>query len=282
MTIRKEVEFAGIGIHTGEFSKVRLIPATESDAGKPPGIIFWRNGVAIPAHINFAVSSHRCVVLSNENESVSTVEHLLATLWAFGITDVHILVDGAEVPIGEGDALHWVRLLKEAGKQELPYKVDLVYINEPVEVRGERIGPYALATPSDRLSIRYTFVHEHPFIGVQNFYCDNLREAFVSEIAPARTFGFIEEVERLLRMGLGRGGSLQNCVIIFSNGYSTPLRFKDELVRHKVLDLLGDMSLLCAELVAQIDVYSGGHSLHMQLMKRIWEKVMEREKRVEG
>ncbi|MCX7777467.1 MAG: UDP-3-O-acyl-N-acetylglucosamine deacetylase [Armatimonadetes bacterium] len=277
MTIKNEVEFSGIGIHTGELVKVRLVPEMEPVKEAPTGVIFVREGVAIPAHITFVSSSRRCVVLSNGGVSVGTVEHLLAALWAFGITDVRIYVEGPEIPIGEGNAMHWVKLLSEAGVRELPYERSLIRIKEPIEVGDEQKGIYAMAEPCDRLCVHYTFKHERPFIGTQSFFGYDLRGLFVNEIAPARTFGFIEEVEELRRAGLGKGGSLDNCLIVFADGYSAPLKFENELVRHKVLDLLGDTVLLGRELIARIEVCMGGHDLHLQLMKRIWKRVIRDE-----
>lgn len=277
MTIKSEIEFCGIGIHSGEFAKVKLVPSTRPAEALQTGIIFLRDGVAIPAHLAFVSSSRRCVVLSSNGVSISTVEHLLAALWAFGITDVHIHDDGPEVPIGEGDAMHWVRLLNEAGVLELPYERELIRLTEPIKVCGVREGSYALAVPSDKLCVHYTFKHERPFIGTQVFSSCDLRGSFASEIAPARTFGFVEEIEELRRAGLGCGGSLQNCLVVFHDGYSAPLRFENELVRHKVLDLLGDLALLGVELIAQIEVCMGGHDLHLQLMRHIWERVMRDE-----
>lgn len=282
MTIKSEVEFCGVGIHSGEFARVRLLPSVEPIEAAQTGIIFVKDGVAIPAHLSFVSSSQRRVVLSSGRVSIGTVEHLLAALWAFGITDVCIHVEGPEVPIGEGDAMHWVKLLSEVGVQELPYERELIRLAEPIKVCGSREGSYALATPSDKLCVHYTFKHERPFIGTQVFSSCDLRGSFASEIAPARTFGFVEEIEELQRAGLGCGGSVQNCLIVFANGYSAPLRFENELVRHKVLDLLGDLALLGRELVARIEVCMGGHELHLQLIRRIWERVMRDERRAEG
>jgi len=276
-TIAKGVEYEGIGLHTGTLTKVRLIPVSEVDKNSPTGIVFLRDGVAIPAHLTFVKSSQRCVVLSNGDVSVSTVEHLLAALYSFGISDVHIFVEGQEIPIGSGDATHWVRLLMEAGTRELEQERKVITVHKPIEVRDERTGAYARAVADKKLSVHYTFEHERPFIGVQSFLCDDLRAHFISDIAPARTFGFIEEVEELFKRGLGKGGSLENCLIVFSDGYSAPLRFEDELVRHKVLDLIGDLALLGVDLNAHVEVYKGGHELHLQLIHHIWERLMSGE-----
>jgi UDP-3-O-[3-hydroxymyristoyl] N-acetylglucosamine deacetylase len=281
-TIAKEVEYEGIGLHTGTLTRVKLIPVFEVDESYPSGIVFLCDGVAIPAHLTFVKSSQRCVVLSNGDVSVSTVEHLLAALYSFGISDVHILVRGQEIPIGNGDATHWVKLLMEAGTKELGQERKVITVREPIEVRDERSGAYARVVGDKKLSVHYTFEHERPFIGVQSFFCDDLKAHFINDIAPARTFGFIEEVEELLERGLGKGGSLENCLIVFSDGYSAPLRFEDELVRHKVLDLIGDLALLGADLNARVEVYKGGHELHLQLAHLIWERLMSGEGEIQS
>lgn len=281
-TIAETVEYSGIGIHSGERTHVRLLPAIERVGDLPSGIVFWRNGVPIPAHVNYVKSTARGITLGNNDVQVHTVEHLLATLWAFGITDVHIEVEGCEIPIGGGDASHWVELLRRAGRLTLPGVRQPVRLPAPLEIHAPNEDAYIRAWDAPQLRVRYIFARDHPLVGRQEFTSDELRNSFASEIAPARTFAFIEEVESLLQRGFGQGGSFDNCLVIYPDHYSAPLRFYNELVRHKVLDLLGDLMLLGSDLCASVEVYRGGHELHVAFIRDLWQKVGACDERASG
>lgn len=274
-TLARKVTVNGLGLHTGEWVNVFLHPAQEGE-----GIVFYvrdgRRVVHIPALTPFVADTRRRVVLAKDGVSVQTVEHLLAACFGIGITDLVVEVKGAELPIGDGSAQLWVDAFKEAS---------IVPLNEPAPIFSpaktvtvQDGNALITVAPNDRFTATVTFVTDHPLVGVQTATFDEETDDFVTAIAPARTFGFWEEVEALLTQGLAKGGSLENALVVFPDRYSSPLRFPDELARHKLLDLMGDLTLLGRQWKARVTARASGHSLHHRLCQTLWHQVAQEEK----
>ncbi len=267
-TIARPTSVLGIGLHSGKKVTLKLLPAT-SDTG----IVFQRVDKAglppIKAHANFVGATENNTTLGEGAGAVHTVEHLLSALYGFGINNLYIEVDGPEIPIMDGSSGSFVFLLKEAGVSQLNKSREFLVITERVRVQdGEK---WAEVSPSSALSIDSTIAFPHPLIGVQKksfrFSC----ESYISEIARARTFGLLSDVDYLKRRGLIKGGSLDNAIVLDDFKVVNPegLRFVDEFVRHKVLDTIGDMSLLGHDIAAKITTYKSGHNIHNQLCRAI-------------
>lgn len=263
------VAVEGIGIHTGEPCRVTIEPGVKED-----GIVFVRGFAEIPARAEFVTDTSRCTKLSADDESVSTVEHLMSALVGLGVPWARVTVDGPELPILDGSAQGWVNALRKlgAGRDLSPtyrnYNVHLKEISEPIRVDGKN-GSYIAATPAEKLSITLTIEYDHPVIGSQTAYFTE-GDDYATEIAPARTFGLRSEVDALLAAGLAKGGSLDNAVIVENDGYSTPLRFPNELARHKILDLLGDLYLSGGLPKADIIAVKPSHTLNVALASRLF------------
>ncbi len=268
-TLRESEKVEGIGLHSGEKSVVWLHPA---EAGI--GILFRvksAQGTAIvPALVPFVADTRRRVVLKKDGVAVQTVEHLLAACFGMGVTDLVVEVHGVELPIGDGSAQIWVEAFKVAGIADLG-KPAPSFI--PQKVAVEHGEAAVIVEANEGFNARYIFVTEHPLVGVQEADFDWRTNDFAAEIAPARTFGFWEEVQPLWEQGLAKGGSLENAIVIFQDRYSVPLRFQNELARHKLLDLMGDLMLLGVRLQAKVYARSSGHSLHFQLCQILWQRV---------
>jgi UDP-3-O-[3-hydroxymyristoyl] N-acetylglucosamine deacetylase len=187
---------------------------------------------------------------------------------ACGITDLDIHIDGPEVPIVDGSALPFMHLIDAAGVRELGAEIAVLRLAKPIEVvDGEKS---IRMTPSNRLVLKYKIDFDHPVIGREAFHFDFEHDSFLKKIAPARTFGFMRDVEKLRAAGLARGGSVENCIVLDDRGVvSGSLRFKDEFVRHKILDLLGDLALIGRPIVGEITAHRAGHALHSRFVEKI-------------
>src|SRR5947209_15155772 len=265
-TINANVSITGIGMHSGIYTRVELHPAR---AGS--GIQFVRadlDGLRIPALQASTTALDYATTVGKDDVAVGTVEHLLAAVMAFGITDLDIRIDGPEVPIVDGSALPFMHLIDAAGVRGLGAEVPVLRITEPIElVDGEKS---IRITPANRLILNYRIDFAHPAIGRQSFHFDYHRDNFLRKIAPARTYGFLRDVEKLRAAGLARGGSVENCIVLDDDGVMNgPLRFRDEFVRHKILDLLGDLALLGRPIVGEITAHRAGHAMHSQFVAKI-------------
>lgn len=263
-TIAKPIRVTGVGIHTGTEGAVTLAPAPFG-----AGLVFRREDVAIPAEAACVVDTSRCTVLGKQGITISTVEHLLSACAGLGITDLSVEVDGPELPIGDGSALVWTNALQNAGRvlgDDLPPAPRL---DAPMIVTGKG-GAFVAAYPSDALRVTVAVSFEHPLVGTQVARFDASRDEYVSAVAPARTFGFIEEVEALRAAGLARGGSFDNAVVVYPDHYSTDLRFPEELARHKLLDVMGDLLLSGIHgLRADIIAVKPSHRLNTQFAAQL-------------
>ena len=269
-TLASEIGIEGVGLHSGHTIRMRLVPA---DPGQ--GIVFVRTdegGVSIPATLDHAGPSFYATVLRRNGVSVSTIEHLMAALYALQVDDLRVELDGPEVPILDGSSRPFVDLILEAGRRELDAEREYLTLVRPLTVTLEdkRIAAY----PCREYRVTYAVDFNHPLLGYQELSASLWGDsAFAEKLAPARTFTFESEVEDLRRNGLALGGSLDNAVVLGDEGIlnDSQLRFPDEFVRHKMLDLTGDLSLLGRPLRAHVVAYRAGHDLHGRLARRIWQ-----------
>lgn len=265
-TINTDVSITGIGLHSGIYTTVALHPTQPGS-----GITFVRadlHGLRIPALQASTTALDYATTVGKDDVSVGTVEHLLSAIMACGITDVDIHIDGPEVPIVDGSAIPFLHLIDAAGVRDLGSEIPVLRITEPIEiVDGEKS---IRMTPSNRLVLKYKIDFPHRAIGKQSLVFDFHHDNFLKKIAPARTFGFVQDVEKLRAAGLARGGSVENCIVLDEKGVMNgPLRFRDEFVRHKILDLLGDLALIGRPIVGEITAHKAGHAMHSRFVERI-------------
>lgn len=267
-TIAKEVFTSGVGIHTGQKINLRLFPA-EADTG----IRFRRTDIAnapvLTATATTVGATENNTTLGSGLAAVHTVEHLLSAFYGLGINNVICEIDGPEVPIMDGSAASFVFLLKETGIRNLNKSKKFLVVLETVEVTdGDK---WARFEPSPNLVIDSTIVFAHPVIKTQRevfeFSCEN----FINEISRARTFGMLKDVDTLKRKGLIKGGSLNNAVVLddFNVVNNEGLRYQNEFVRHKILDTIGDISLLGYDIAGKVTTYKSGHALHNMLCRKL-------------
>ena len=267
-TINAVVGITGIGLHSGIYTRLELKPA---HAGS--GITFVRadlNELRIPALQACTTALEYATTIGRDDVSVGTIEHLLSALVASGITDIDIHIDGPEVPIIDGSALPFIHLIDAAGIRQMNEEIDVLRIDEPIEVvEGDKS---IRMVPARKLVLRYRIDFAHPAIGRQTCQFELGHDNFARKIAPARTFGFMREVEKLRAAGLARGGSVENCIALDDQRViNGPLRFRDEFVRHKILDLLGDLALVGRPMVGEITANRAGHALHSRFVARVLE-----------
>jgi UDP-3-O-[3-hydroxymyristoyl] N-acetylglucosamine deacetylase len=268
-TLAQPLSFSGIGLHSGRPVKVTIAPA-----GANHGLRFVRADLPgkpeILAHYTRVVDTTRATTLGEGGFTLSTVEHLLAALRGLGVDNARIKVEGPELPIMDGSAAPFSGLLTATGLRELPWPRAYILIRKPVELKQ---GDQWMRVSPGEPSITYTIDFNHPLIRRQRYRVSLKAESFCSEIAPARTFGFLKEVQHLQNQGLALGGSLDNAVVLDDTGVLNPggLRFPEECVRHKILDAVGDLALLGLPLLGRLEVGRGSHELHctfLQLLMR--------------
>ncbi len=257
-TLGATVELAGIGLHTGAAARVRLRPQR---AGSGMRFQLVDPNVTFPALAEYIVDTRRATVVGSGGATVSTVEHLLSALFALGVDNASIEVEGPEIPVLDGSSAAFVRAIEQAGlvAQHVPRRT--LVVDRPLIFRD---GDALLAiAPADTFRIRFA-VDFAPPVGAQYIDATVEPDFYAREIAPARTFGYLHEVEALRSAGLARGGSLDNALVFAPEGPLSPLRWQNEVVRHKVLDLIGDFALLGAWPRCDIVSIKSGHRLHAQ------------------
>lgn len=266
-TIKNKVEYRGVGLNSGKDVLLRLVPARVNT-----GIIFKiKEKGNIRACVTNVVKSAREVVLRDNNIEVRTVEHILAALLGCSINNIYIELDNPEPPIGDGSSKIYVDLIKEAGVIAQEDEIKIIKIDEPMWVTEK--DRQVIVLPDEEFRITYLIQHSHKVVGLQYASFNINEEIFAKEIAPARTFGFLSEVEDLRKQGLIKGGSLENAVVIGEDRIiNDNLRFKDELVRHKILDLIGDISLVGCPVRGHFIALKSGHNLNIRLAKKIFSK----------
>ena len=274
-TLACPVTYTDIGLHSGQPVSLELKPAVADS-----GIVFCRVDLAdkptVKAEANNVTSTMRATTLEAGRAKVFTVEHLMAALYVLGVDNCIVEMSSAEAPVGDGSALPFVRLIEQAGLVELAKPRAILAVDKVVEVsdngRSIRIGPY------DGLKISFTSCNSHPLLGQQVAEYEVSPDVFIRDIAPARTIGFMHEVNALKAKGLALGGSLENTLVYDETTHLNTPRFPDELVRHKILDVLGDLALLGCPLRGHIIAVQSGHALNTALAAKLWHSVHSEKK----
>ena len=261
-TIAKKVHNVGIGLHKGEPIRLTLEPL---EAGS--GIVFYRSdlGVSFKAEPKNVINTQMATVVGNEKGYISTIEHLMSAINAYGIDNIRIIVDANEIPVMDGSSASFCMLLDEAGVRELDANKKALIIKRAVEIReGDKL---VRLSPSKSPKFDYTIKFSHPLIGTQHHVFEFSKKSYLKEISRARTFGFLKDVQALRSMGLALGGSLENAVVIDENKILNPegLRFENEFVRHKILDAIGDLALVGAPILGDYTAFAGSHDLNHKL-----------------
>ncbi len=261
-TIAKKVHNVGIGLHKGEPIRLTLEPL---EAGS--GIVFYRSdlGISFKAEPKNVINTQMATVVGNEKGYISTIEHLMSAINAYGIDNIRIIVDANEIPVMDGSSASFCMLLDEAGVRELDANKKALIIKRAVEIHeGDKL---VRLSPSKSPKFDYTIKFSHPLIGTQHYVFEFSKKAYLKEISRARTFGFLKDVQALRSMGLALGGSLENAVVIDENKILNPegLRFENEFVRHKILDAIGDLALVGAPILGDYTAFAGSHDLNHKL-----------------
>jgi UDP-3-O-[3-hydroxymyristoyl] N-acetylglucosamine deacetylase len=265
-TIRAAVECAGIGLHSGAPVHIRILPAA---AGR--GIVFRRvdlDGYEIEATGRNLARVSYATSLMKKGVLISTTEHLLSAFIGMGIDNAVVELDNLELPILDGSAWPFVELIRKAGIRKQRRLRTYLRIRRELELREG--NKFIAVYPSDTYSVSYTINFPHPLIGKETFRAELQDGNYLRQIAPARTFGFREDEQAMRNMGLIRGASRENCIVLTKNGIENPpLRYADEFVRHKVLDLIGDLALIGRQILGNVVADRAGHAMHNALVSRL-------------
>ncbi len=259
------MSFSGIGLHTGRHATVTLKPAPRDS-----GIIFNRvdRMTVIRSHIGAVTDTAFATTLGSGNVKIKTVEHILAALAGLGIDNLIIEVDGPEIPILDGSSTELVSIILQGGIAKQGKKMPYMRIIKPLLMEDGHAEIAVFPYEGRKITFRIHFTHH--LLGEQNLSVELNEETFIKEVAPARTFGFLKDVQYMMANGLAKGGSLNNAIILGDDGVlnSSGLRFKDEFVRHKILDSIGDFSLIGFPIYGHILSNKAGHSTNLKFMKK--------------
>ena len=268
-TLARGVEFSGVGLFTGEFSHIRLLPGEANT-----GIVFQRIDLPdkplIPALLSYVSETPRCTCLANGNASVRMVEHLLSALHGLGIDNAFIEMQGPEIPASDGSALEFVQMIEQVGCGFLDEPKKIIQIDRPIF--WSEGHTHLIALPSETFRISYTLHYPHTSaIGSQYYSLDVNPEIYRSEIAKCRTFSLYEEIAPLMAKGMFKGAGLERGVLIQGDKILNPegVRCSDEMVRHKILDLMGDMALIGAYIKGHIIAVRSGHASNIAFSKKV-------------
>ena len=278
-TIKSTIEISGIGLHKGEEIKLTLKPSENNDER---GIIFKRIDVSgknnvIKIDYRNLFDLERGTNIKNEDDvKVHTIEHFLSSLSITGVTDILVEISGNELPILDGSSIGFVEKLLEAEIVELNEEIESVVITEPVIFSDEKAGKYVMALPYDGFKISYTIDFNHSFLKSQYYELEVNLENYMENIAKCRTFAFDYEIDFLKKNNLALGGSLENAVVVGAEGPLNPegLRYPDEFVRHKILDIIGDLYVLGIPVKAHIIAIKAGHYVNSRLTEMIAKKYL--------
>ena len=265
-TLRRSISCAGIGLHSGGKVTLSLRPAPADS-----GIRFRRadlGGLEVPATVQHVRGINLATGLGRDAVKVDTVEHLLAALISLGVDNAVVELNSPEVPIMDGSAAPFIYLIQEAGVKPVSAPRRYLKVLRPMSLsRGDkRIALY----PSDHFKVTYSIAFDHPLLRHQSRTIRITEDSFIEEIAPARTFGFLKEVEMMRQQGLALGGSLENAIVVGETGVlNNALRFDDEFVRHKILDAIGDMALVGHPIIGHLVAHRGGHALHTEFAAQV-------------
>jgi UDP-3-O-[3-hydroxymyristoyl] N-acetylglucosamine deacetylase len=268
-TLRRQISCVGIGLHSGNKVNLSLKPAPVDF-----GIRFRRTDLGdheVPATVRHLAGIQLATGLARNEVSVETVEHLLAALTSVGVDNVLIELNSPEVPIMDGSAAPFIYLINEAGVKRLDAPRKYLKIVRPIAIsRGDkRIALY----PSDHFKVTYSISYDHPLLRHQSRTLRITEHSFVEEVAPARTFTFLKDVEMMRQNGLALGGSLENAIVLGETGIlNNALRFEDEFVRHKILDAIGDLALVGYPVIGHLVAHRAGHALHTEFAAKIIEE----------
>lgn len=264
-TIGKDVTYKGLGLHSGMPVTMTMHPAAPG-----AGIIFKRSdlpgGPEVPAQSRYITNTLRATTLEKGEAKVFTVEHVLSALYALQIDNCVIEMDSPEPPVGDGSAKTFCDMVQEAGIETQDEMIPILTLDTSAAVYED--NKFITALPYDGLRITFTSINPHPLLGTQMRDVVIDYDSYMKEIAPARTIGFTWELEAMRKMGLGKGGTLENAVVYSETECLSQLRFPDELVRHKILDILGDISLV-GPLHAHIIAVLGSHKLNAELSEKL-------------
>lgn len=268
-TIGKKVEVTGIGLHKGVPVRMVLEPLPENS-----GILFCRSDkdICMKMEPKNIINTTLATVIGTGESKISTIEHLLSAIYAYGIDNIKISVDNEEIPILDGSSIGYCMLIDEAGEVEQDAQRKIMMIKKTLEVREGDKFVRIEKSPSSVFDFEIDFAH--PAIRKQRYKFTFSRHAYKDEIARARTFGFLQDVNKLRAQGLGLGGSLNNCIVLDEKGVLNKggLRYKDEFVRHKILDAIGDMAVLGLPILGSYVSFAGSHALNSLLTKKILEQ----------
>ncbi len=256
-----------MGLHSGELVTLRLRPS-----GANTGVVFVRtdlDGREVPARAEYVAQQELAMSLRRDGAHVLTVEHLLAALYATGVDNARIELNGPEVPVFDGSSRMFLHLIDEAGVRDLAAFQSTLVVRRTVRVASPDGSRFALIEPADDFEIDYSIDFNHPLVGRQRLAIDVTEETFRTEISSARTFCFMKDVEAMRARGLALGGSLESAVVIDDQGFLSKPRMSDEFVRHKALDAVGDMALLGFRIRGRVVAERAGHALHAQLAKAL-------------
>lgn len=267
-TIKKTIEIVGVGLHKGVPVSMKLEPL-ESDMG----IVFYRKdlGLSIPLTPQNVIDTKMATVIGKDGAKISTIEHLLSAIYAYGIDNLRIILDNDEVPVLDGSSSGYCMLIDEVGIQELESSKKVMLIKKEITVEDK--GKFVTLKPSGHIIFDFSINFDHPVIGEQSYHFDYSLKEYKENISRARTFGFLHEVQYLRSIGLALGGSLENAIVLDENKVLNPegLRYDDEFVRHKILDAIGDLSLLGYTVVGHYNAMAGSHHLNHLLTKKVLE-----------
>ena len=262
-TLRDVLGFDGVGLHTGADVRMRLRPQV---AGTGLRFKIAGTNVSFPAHAEYVVETRRATVIGTSEATVSTIEHVLSALLAMGVDNALIDIDGPEIPVMDGSAAAFAEAIAKVGLVDQPAPARVFVVDRPMIFHdGDAV---LVVAPSDSFRVRFAVDYAPP-VGAQFIDARIDADYFIREIAPARTFGYLHEVEALRSAGLARGGSLDNALVFAPDGPLTPLRWPNEVVRHKVLDLVGDFGLLGARPQCEVVSIKSGHRLHARAVRAL-------------
>ena len=265
-TLQRIVETQGIGLHSGQLVALRILPAPANS-----GIVFVRtdlNNAEVPARIEYVANQELAMSVQRDGARVLTIEHLLAALYATGVDNVRIELNGAEVPVFDGSSRMFLHLIDEAGIKDLAAFRSTLVVRKAIEVRTGP-GRFARIEPAESFEVDYSIDFNHALVGQQRVALEVTEESFRNDLSSARTFCFLKDVDAMRARGLALGGSLESAVVIGDEGFLSAPRMKDEFVRHKALDAVGDLALLGFRIRGRIVAQCAGHALHAELVRAL-------------
>ena len=268
-TIKNNVDCVGIGLHSGKEVRLKIKPSSEDT-----GVVFVRTDLpgnpkihALAANVTATV---RATTLEENGAKVFTIEHLMSAINVSGIDNCEIEIDSEEPPVMKGNSIDFFRMIKSAGTVEQSAERKEIHLKKIYRADGEEGKRFIIALPYDGFRVSFTSINPHPLIGIQYGDFEITSEIYEKEIAPARTIAYEKEVDALRQMGLGLGGTLESVIVYNDEGWLNELIYKDELVRHKILDVIGDLRL-AGIMKCHIVATASGHALNTQLAKKIYD-----------